>query len=115
MIPLGGRLTVYPLFAERTVAQHMAEGGAALAQDLLAMGDEQQLGGIELGAQVAVVERGHDRLAGTGSGDDQAVRASSSTFDLQLFQDRLLKRIRRDVERRQIWWSGRGWCGAGRR
>ena len=102
VIPLGGRLAVDPLFAERTVTQHMAEGGAALAQDLLAMGDEQQLGRIELGAQVAVVECGHDRLAGTSGGDDQAVRTSSPTLDLQLFQDRLLKRIRRDVERRQI-------------
>jgi hypothetical protein len=48
MDPLSRRLTVDPFFTEGSVAQHMAEGGAALAQDLFAMGDEQQPVRVEL-------------------------------------------------------------------
>ena len=60
-----------PLLAEGGVAQGVAEGGEALVEDLLAVGDEQQPGTGELLAQAAVVEGGHHGLAGAGGGDEQ--------------------------------------------
>ena len=53
------------------VAQGVAEGGEALVEDLLAVGDEQQAGAREPLAEAAVVEGGHHGLAGAGGGDEE--------------------------------------------
>lgn len=42
MAPLAGHLTIHVELAEGGIAQHLAEGGQGLLQDLLAVGDQQQ-------------------------------------------------------------------------
>ena len=63
------------------------------------MGDEQQSGPVELGAQVPVVEGGDDRLAGTGGGDDEVVRMVPAALDFETFEDLALERVGLDLER----------------
>jgi hypothetical protein len=42
MAPLAGHLTIHIQLPEGGIAQHLAEGGLGLQQDLLAVGDQQQ-------------------------------------------------------------------------
>src|SRR3546814_14491192 len=60
-----------PLLAEGGVAQGVAEGGEALVEDLLAVGDEQQAGAGEPLAEAGVVDGGHHGLARAGGGDEE--------------------------------------------
>ncbi len=73
VLPAGGAVAANPQLAERAVSQHVPERRLALLEDLGPMGDEEQPGAIQLGAKVAIVERRHDRLAGTRGGGNQRV------------------------------------------
>jgi len=42
MAPLAGHCAIHIELAEGGIAQHLAEGGQGLQQDLLAVGDQQQ-------------------------------------------------------------------------
>src|SRR5690606_32861226 len=57
---------------ERSVLEHVAVGAQGLLQDLLAMRDEEdrRLVGLR-GAKALVVQRSHDGLASSRSGDQQ--------------------------------------------
>ncbi len=74
------------------VAERVAEGGEALVEDLLAVGDEQQAGPGELLAEPPVVERGHHRLAGAGGGDEQVAVVALLAGELDQLEQPLLER-----------------------
>ena len=101
VLPSGRPVAADPELAEGAVAQHVAERGLALLEDLGAVGDEQQAGPVELGAEVAVVERGDDGLAGAGGGDDEVVGVALAALDLEPFEDLALERVGLDLERRE--------------
>ena len=86
------------------VAEDLAEVGVledrgvrrpALVEDAPAVSDEEQAGlAAELVAQPAVVERGHDGLAGARRGDEQvAVTVVAVTLRLQLLEHPRLVRL----------------------
>ena len=96
--PLGSRAADVGL-AEGAVPQHRAEHAAALAQDLLAMGDEQQRGVGPAIAEPPVVEGGDHGLAGAGGGHDEVAPAVVPlAFGFELVEDAGLERLGRDVE-----------------
>ncbi len=69
MAPLAGALAIDQQLSEGAIAQHLAEGGEALLQDLAPMGHEQEArvsrtgqgGGVggELRRQAGEIEGGH--------------------------------------------------------
>ena len=74
MAPLAGHRAIHVELAEGGIAQHLAEGGQGLQQDLLAVGDQQQrrrLGGREplgeVGREAGDIEGGEHGLAGAGA------------------------------------------------
>ena len=82
MAPLAGDLAIHVELAEGGIAQHLAEGGERLLQDLLAVGDQQQGRGIgrgealgKVGVQTGHVEGGEHGFAGAGGGHHQVVPA----------------------------------------
>ena len=75
------------------------------------MRDEEQAGPVEFGAEVAVVERGDDGLAGSGGGGDEVVGVALAALDLEPFEDLALERVRLDLERREDRVVGFGGCG----
>ena len=83
---LGSRAADVQL-AEGRVGEHLAVGPQRLLEDLLAVRDEQQrrsVAGVGL-HRPPVVERGDDRLAGPGRGDDQvAVAVVDVALDVQI-------------------------------
>jgi hypothetical protein len=66
-----GAVAAYPQFAEGWVAQGVAEGGDGLGEDFFSMGDEEEAGALERLSKAAVVDGGHDGLAGAGGGDEE--------------------------------------------
>ena len=82
MAPLAGHRAIHVELAEGGIAQHLAEGGQGLQQDLLAVGDQQQrrrLGRGELlgevGREAGHVEGGEHGLAGAGGDHHEVVPA----------------------------------------
>ena len=54
---------------------------------------------VELGPELAVVERRDDRLAGARGGDDEVVAVAAPPLHLQPFEHLALERVGLDVER----------------
>jgi len=82
MAPLAGHLTIHIELPEGGIAQHLAEGGEGLQQDLLAVGDQQQrrrLGRGELlgevGMETGHIEGGEHGFAGAGGGHHEVAPA----------------------------------------
>lgn len=77
------------------------------------MGDEQQSCTVEPGAQRAVVEGSHDRLASTGGGDEQVAVMASSSRQLDQFEQTFLEGERAQLDRAEDdAWSAVGPPGA---
>ena len=82
MPPLAGHRAIHIQLPEGGIAQHLAEGGQGLQQDLLAVGDQQQrrrLGRGELlgevGMEAGHVEGGEHGFAGAGGGHHEVAPA----------------------------------------
>ena len=99
-VPALGDLAAAVDLAEGSVAQDGAIRRERLPEDLLAVGDEQQrevLAGP--GAELAVVERGNDGLAGPGRRDDEvAMTVVPFALGRQRVEHPLLMRVRADIE-----------------
>ena len=93
-------LAVAEDLSEVGVLEDGGVGRAALVEDAPAVSDEEETGlAAEVIAEPAVVERGHDRLAGARRGDEQvAVAVVAVPLGLQLFEHSCLMRLGRDVE-----------------
>ena len=88
-----------PLLAEGGVAQGVAEGGEALVEDLLAVGDEQQAGAGEPLAEASVVDGGHHGLAGAGGGHEEVAVVALLAGDVDLLEQPLLEGRRAQLDR----------------
>ena len=89
--------------AEIHVAQHHAEGGQALLEDFLAVGNEEQarIGAAHSGGEVAIIERADHRFAGAGGGDDEMLRAPGIALVGDAVENFLLEGKRAQIEDRQ--------------
>ena len=99
VLPSIGPFAAEPHLSEGAVLEDVTEHVAALAQDRVAVGDEQQPRPRERCPEVPIVERCHHGLAGTGCSDDKGVGVAAQPLDLEAFEDRGLEGQRRDVER----------------
>ena len=98
MAPLAGALAIHQQFAEGAVAQHLAEGGEALLQDLAPVGYEKQARVPRTGL-AGVIEGGDHGFAGAGGGHHQVAPAAMETaLGRQLVEDLLLVGVGADVE-----------------
>ena len=94
-----GPFAAEPQFAEGAVLDDVTEHVAALVQNRVAVGHEQQPGARQVGSEMPVVEGGHHGLAGTGGSDDKRVGMAAQTLDLEAFEDGRLEGQGGDVER----------------
>ena len=90
-----------PQLAEGVIAEAVAERRQALSQDLLAVRDEQQARARQALPKPRVVDRGHDRLAGSGRGDEQVSVVAALAGQLDLLEQALLERLRPELDRTQ--------------
>jgi len=88
-----------PAFAERRLAQRVAERRQALVEDLGAVRDEQQPVAGERSAEPRVVDRGHHGLSRPGRRDDQVAPVTLVQRDRELLEQRLLERPELDLDR----------------
>ena len=94
-----GALPADPQLAERSVAKGVAERRAALVEDLLAVGDEEQPVARERRSEARVVDRRHDRLARAGRGDEQVAVVAMVARELDLLEQALLERSQLELDR----------------
>ncbi len=114
VVESGRARSTHPLLAERGIAQRVAERGQALVEDLLAMGNEQQAGPPQPLTERPVVQCRHDRLAGTGRGDEQVAVMPPLARQLEQLQQPFLERVRTQLDRAQNHvWAGVSPSGAG--
>ncbi len=98
MAPLAGALAIHQQLAEGAIAQHLAEGGEALLQDLAPVGHEQQARVTRTGL-AGVIEGGDHGFARAGGGHHQvAPAAMEAALGGELFEDLLLVGVGADVE-----------------
>ena len=98
MAPLAGALAIHQQLAERAIAQHLAEGGEALLQDLAPVGNEQEARVTRTGL-AGVIERGDHGFARAGGCHHQvAPAAMEAPLSGELFEDLLLVGVGPDVE-----------------
>lgn len=98
MAPLAGALAIHQQLAEGAIAQHLAEGGEALLQDLAPVGHEQQARVTRTGL-AGVIEGGDHGFARAGGGHHQvAPAAMEAALGRQLVEDLLLVGVGADVE-----------------
>ena len=84
---------------KRAVAQRVAEGRAALVEDLLAVRDEEQAAAAELRPQARVVDRRHHRLARAGGSDEQVAMVALVAGEVDVLEKRLLERAELELDR----------------
>ena len=90
MAPLAGALAIHQQLAEGASAQHLAEGGEALLQDLAPVGHEQQARVTRTGL-AGVIEGGDHGFARAGGGHHQvAPAAMEAALGRELVEDLLL-------------------------
>ncbi len=87
----------HPLLAEARVPEGVGERGAALRQDLLPVGDEEEARPGEPPSQPLVVQRGHDRLPRARGRHQQVPVPAALPRQLDLLQQPLLERVRPDL------------------
>ena len=113
MAPLAGALAIHQKLAEGAIAQHLAEGGESLIEDLAPEGHEQQAGaprscqggalrgklGSEISRQAGVIQSGDHGFAGAGGGHHQvAPAAMEAELGGELFEDLLQVVVGADVK-----------------
>ena len=79
-------LSADPELAEARVTKGVCECCAALFEDLLAVRDEEEPVSRQPFAKARVVDGGHDRLAGTGRGDEEVAVPAKGARELDLLQ-----------------------------
>ena len=108
MVPAFGLVAPGEQLTEIGGAQHFTVGAQGLAQDFLAVGHKQKARVPAFAAAgVAVVERGHYRLAGAGGSHQQVAGATVGSFVGQLLQHLLLIGLGLEVKKAD---GGRGFA-----
>jgi hypothetical protein len=112
VLPFVGTMAVDVQLTEGAIAEDMPERDQRLLEDLLAMGDEQELqrtSAADFFAQAFVIERRDDGLARAGRGDDEIAPAVVPvTLGVELVEDLALMRPRLNGERYEHGGRGRG-------
>ena len=115
MAPLAGALAIHQKLAEGAIAQHLAEGGESLIEDLAPVGHEQQAGaprschggalrgelGSEISRQAGVIQSGDHGFAGAGGGHHQVAPAAmevEAALGGELLEDLLQVVVGADVK-----------------
>src|SRR5579859_6215049 len=102
MLPLGRSFSCHILLAEYLGAQYRPEGAAALLQDLLAVGDEEQRTDLAACLKPPVVECGNNGLARPSRRYDEIPFVTPKLpRHLQVVEDLSLEVLRHDVEHGQ--------------
>jgi hypothetical protein len=94
-----GPLASDPLLAEGRVAERVPEGGPALIDDLLTVGDEEEAAARQLLSKTRVVDGCHHRLSGAGRCHQQVAMVALVAGKRHVLEQRLLERAQFDLYR----------------
>src|SRR5690606_9084125 len=98
MLEAGRTLAADPKLTEGRISKGVPEGGQALVENFLAVGDEQQPCPREPLAQSLIVQRGHDRLASPGCRYQQVSVVSLKPGELDQLEKARLEWLRSNFD-----------------